>query len=314
MDGDPGERQTLIDQPFAKDAQQVARAHHPPTFDGEPANSRFAAPARRFRRGTDQDIGLRVGVRTVEHGFFHCTIWSGRYVGPWRPPCNPPVVAALPLILRGAKSMYGRSRADAAGRERRERLSDMFIQTEETPNPATLKFVPGVQVMVSGTIDFADSEAATQSPLAERLFAVEGVTRIFFGSDFITVTKAESQDWHVMKPAILGVIMEHFTTGRPILTEAAGAAFAPVAGGGTSAEGEDDEVVLQIKDLLDTRVRPAVAMDGGDIVFHGFEEGVVYLHMQGACAGCPSSTATLKSGIENLLRHYVPEVVEVRAV
>ncbi|MBT5416311.1 MAG: NifU family protein [Rhodospirillaceae bacterium] len=190
----------------------------------------------------------------------------------------------------------------------------MFIQTEETPNPATLKFVPGVGVMAAGTIDFADAEAAAQSPLAERLFAVEGVTRVFFGSDFITVTKADGLDWHVMKPAILGVIMEHFTTGRPILNETAAAAFAPQAGGGAAADGDDDEVVVQIKDLLDTRVRPAVAMDGGDIVFHGFEEGVVYLHMQGACAGCPSSTATLKSGIENLLRHYVPEVVEVRAV
>ena len=189
----------------------------------------------------------------------------------------------------------------------------MFIQTEDTPNPATMKFLPGVQVMTGGTIDFSDPEAATRSPLAERLFAVEGVTRVFFGSDFITVTKAEGRDWHVMKPAILGVVMEHFTTVRPILSEAAAAAFAPAAGGAENSD-DDDEVVLQIKDLLDSRVRPAVAMDGGDIVFHGFEEGVVYLHMQGACAGCPSSTATLKSGIENLLRHYVPEVVEVRAV
>lgn len=183
----------------------------------------------------------------------------------------------------------------------------MFIQTETTPNPATLKFLPGRDVMASGTADFADRSTAARSPLAERLFDVDGVTGVFLGSDFVTITKSAAKDWYVLKPAILGVIMEHFTSGRPILLADAGEAAA-------AADGEDDEIVTQIKELLDTRVRPAVAQDGGDIVFHGFEDGVVYLHMQGACAGCPSSTATLKSGIENMLRHYVPEVQEVRAV
>ncbi|WP_374440128.1 NifU family protein [Stella sp.] len=182
----------------------------------------------------------------------------------------------------------------------------MFIQTETTPNPATLKFLPGREVMSSGTADFADRSAAARSPLAERLFEVEGVAGVFLGSDFVTVTKTAAKDWYVLKPAILGTIMEHFTSGRPVLLPAEGAAPAEA--------GDDDEIVVQIKELLDTRVRPAVAQDGGDIVFHGFEDGVVYLHMQGSCAGCPSSTATLKSGIENMLRHYIPEVQEVRAV
>jgi Fe-S cluster biogenesis protein NfuA len=182
----------------------------------------------------------------------------------------------------------------------------MFIQTETTPNPATLKFLPGRDVMTSGTADFADREAAARSPLAERLFDVEGVTGVFLGSDFVTVTKSADKDWYVLKPAILGMIMEHFTSGRPMLR--------PEAAGAAAEAEDDDEIVAQIKELLDTRVRPAVAQDGGDIIFHGFEDGVVYLHMQGSCAGCPSSTATLKSGIENMLRHYVPEVQEVRAV
>ncbi|MBL8698626.1 MAG: NifU family protein [Alphaproteobacteria bacterium] len=183
----------------------------------------------------------------------------------------------------------------------------MFIQTEATPNPATLKFLPGRVVMSVGTADFPSSEAAARSPLAQSLFGIDGVSGVFFGSDFITVTKDGDQDWHLMKPAVLGAIMEHFTAGRPIMLETA-------AGAAAAADGEDDEIVAQIKELLDTRVRPAVAQDGGDIVFHSFQEGVVYLHMQGSCSGCPSSTATLKSGIENMLRHYVPEVVEVRAV
>jgi len=184
----------------------------------------------------------------------------------------------------------------------------MFIQTEETPNPATLKFLPGREVVASGSVDFASRENAGRSPLADRLFKVEGVERVFLGQDFITVTKAGAKDWAVMKPALLGVIMEHFVSGQPVML-AEGAA-APAA-----AEGEeDDEIVAQIKDLLETRVRPAVAQDGGDIIFHSFEDGVVYLHMQGSCSGCPSSTATLKMGIENMLRHYVPEVVEVRPV
>jgi len=182
----------------------------------------------------------------------------------------------------------------------------MFIQTEATPNPATLKFLPGRIVMPAGTADFPNAESAGRSPLAQSLFAIEGVSGVFFGSDFVTVTKGGDQDWHVMKPAVLGAIMEHFTAGKPILLEGA----APAAAG----DGEDSDIVAQIKELLDTRVRPAVAQDGGDIVFHSFDEGVVYLHMQGSCSGCPSSTATLKSGIENMLRHYIPEVVEVRAV
>lgn len=182
----------------------------------------------------------------------------------------------------------------------------MFIQTEETPNPATLKFLPGRGVMESGTANFPSAEHAARSPLAERLFDIEGVSGVFLGGDFITITKAVDRDWYLMKPAILGVIMEHFTANRPVmLAEPPGEA---------AAAGEDSEIVTQIKELLDTRVRPAVAQDGGDIVFHGFESGVVYLHMQGSCSGCPSSTATLKMGIENMLKHYIPEVTEVRAV
>lgn len=182
----------------------------------------------------------------------------------------------------------------------------MFIQTEQTPNPATLKFLPGRDVLGRGTADFPDAESAVRSPLAHRLFEIDGVVGVFLGSDFVTVTKVEDTDWYVLKPSILGAIMEHFASGRPVMIGEAEDAHA--------ASAEDDEVVGQIKELLDTRVRPAVAQDGGDITFHGFEDGVVYLHMKGACAGCPSSTATLKAGIENMLRHYIPEVVEVRAV
>jgi len=180
----------------------------------------------------------------------------------------------------------------------------LFIQTEQTPNPSTLKFLPGRVVMDKGTMDFATVDTAQTSPLAKRLFAVEGVERVFFGSDFVTVTKTGDKDWQVLKPSILGGIMEHYTSGEPV-----------VAGETLAAESaaEDDEIVAQIKDLLETRVRPAVAQDGGDIVFKDFRDGVVYLHMQGSCSGCPSSTATLKMGIENLLKHYVPEVVEVQA-
>ncbi len=184
----------------------------------------------------------------------------------------------------------------------------MFIQTEQTPNPATLKFLPGEAVLESGTADFSNLEQATgNSPLAESLFGIEGVAAVFFGGDFITITKAADQDWFVMKPAILGVIMEHYTAGGPVMTENAATI------GASTASDDDDEIVTQIKELIDTRVRPAVAMDGGDIVYHGFEDGIVYLQMQGACAGCPSSTATLKMGIENMLRHYIPEVLEVRS-
>lgn len=184
----------------------------------------------------------------------------------------------------------------------------MFIQTESTPNPATLKFLPGQTVMQAGTADFPSAETAGQSPLASRLFTIDGVTGVFFGSDFITVTKADAQEWDHLKPAILGAIMEHCQSGKPAMEGE------QAASGHAAHSGEDSAIVDQIKELLDTRVRPAVAQDGGDITFHGFERGVVYLHMQGACAGCPSSTLTLKMGIENLLRHYIPEVTEVRPV
>lgn len=185
----------------------------------------------------------------------------------------------------------------------------MFIQTESTPNPATLKFLPGQTVLDSGTADFPTAEGAEISPLAERIFKVQGVNGVFFGHDFVTVTKSETAEWDHMKPAILGAIMEHFQSGRPVMMN-----DARTASGHAEHSGEDAEIVGQIKELLDTRVRPAVAQDGGDITFHGFDRGVVYLHMQGACAGCPSSTITLKMGIENLLRHYIPEVTEVRPV
>ena len=186
----------------------------------------------------------------------------------------------------------------------------MFIQTESTPNPATLKFLPGQQVLDAGTADFVTTEAAGGSPLAARIFAVDGVTGVFFGTDFVTVTKDDAIEWDHIKPAVLGAIMEHYQSGQPVMEGTGGGA----ATGHAIHEGEDGEIVDQIKELLDTRVRPAVAQDGGDITFHGFDRGVVYLHMQGACAGCPSSTLTLKMGIENLLRHYIPEVVEVRPV
>ena len=185
----------------------------------------------------------------------------------------------------------------------------MFIQTESTPNPATLKFLPGQSVMQTGVADFPVLEAAEASPLAARIFGVDGVTGVFLGPDFITVTKAEALDWAHLKPGVLGAILEHYQSGDPVI-----AGGASVQSGHAEHDGPDAGIVVQIKELLDTRVRPAVAQDGGDITFHGFERGVVYLHMQGACAGCPSSTMTLKMGIENLLRHYIPEVTEVRPV
>ena len=180
----------------------------------------------------------------------------------------------------------------------------MFIQTEDTPNPATLKFIPGVDVMPSGTVHFSSIDDAAGSPLARRLFAVDGVSDVFLGQDFLSITKDESREWFTIKPGVLAAIMEHYASGMPVVDST------PTDDG---AETEDDETVQQIKHLLDTRVRPAVAMDGGDIVFKSFEEGVVTLYMRGACQGCPSSTATLKMGIENMLRHYIPEVQEVRA-
>ena len=184
----------------------------------------------------------------------------------------------------------------------------MFIQTEDTPNPASLKFIPGREVMGADTAQFSAIDEASASPLARRLFAVEGVAAVFFGSDFISITKADSHDWFTIKPGILAAIMEHYASGMPIIDNADG--DSDNAAGDTGA---DSETVQQIKHLLDTRVRPAVAMDGGDIVFKSFENGVVTLYMRGACAGCPSAGATLKMGIENLLRHYIPEVQEVQA-
>lgn len=184
----------------------------------------------------------------------------------------------------------------------------MFIETEGTPNPATLKFLPGRDVMGFSTADFASADSAGRSPLASALFGVPGVARVFLGGDFISVTRTDELSWQALKPQVLGVIMDHFVAGRPVI------------------EGQDDdlseedvdpndrEIVDQIKELLDTRVRPAVAGDGGDIVFRGYRQGIVRLHMQGSCSGCPSSSATLKHGIENMLRHYVPEVVAVEQV
>jgi Fe-S cluster biogenesis protein NfuA len=184
----------------------------------------------------------------------------------------------------------------------------MFIQTESTPNPATLKFLPGRTVLSSGTLDMRDRQSAAQSPLAERLFALNGVAGVFFGSDFIAVTKSDAE-WQHLKPAILGVIMEHFMSGAPILTTAD---EAPAAQSEEFFAAEDAETVAAIKELIEARVRPAVANDGGDITFRGFKDGIVYLDMKGACSGCPSSTATLRHGIQNLLRHYLPDVIEVR--
>jgi Fe-S cluster biogenesis protein NfuA len=185
----------------------------------------------------------------------------------------------------------------------------MFIQTEATPNPATLKFLPGRPVLENGTLDLREPAEAAKSPLAERLFGISGISGVFFGADFITVTK-NGGEWQQLKPMILGAIMEHFMSGAPLLNS------------GTAEEGDGDEffdaadaeTVATIKDLIETRVRPAVANDGGDITFKGFKDGIVFLSMKGACSGCPSSTATLQHGIQNLLRHFVPEVTEVRPV
>mgnify|MGYP001480789002 FL=1 len=181
----------------------------------------------------------------------------------------------------------------------------MFIQTEETPNPNTLKFIPGIQVMSEGTIEFSDKDNALKSNLANLIFSIDGISRVFFSSDFISVTKTENLDWEVLKPMILTSIMDHYASGKEIIEKNEVIDNLP--------KEEDTEVVKQIKELIDQRVRPAVAMDGGDISFCSFEDGVVTLQMKGACAGCPSSTATLKMGIENMLRHYIPEVVEVKA-
>ena len=186
----------------------------------------------------------------------------------------------------------------------------MFIQTEHTPNPATLKFIPGKTVLGDGTVDYRAKSEAPGSPLATRLFDVDGVTGVFLGSDFISVTKGDAE-WPHIKPAILGAIMEHYMSGAPVVD----AARSTEQDAGTEHyDPKDEDTVKTIKELLDTRVRPAVANDGGDITFHGFKDGVVFLHMRGACAGCPSSTATLRHGIENLLKHFCPDVQEVRPV
>jgi Fe-S cluster biogenesis protein NfuA len=183
----------------------------------------------------------------------------------------------------------------------------MFIQTEATPNPATLKFLPGRTVLETGTLDLRSTDEAAQSPLADRLFAIPGISGVFFGSDFIAVTKDDSE-WTQLKPMILGAIMEHFMSGAPLLS----AAGAEASDGDEFFDTADAETVATIKELIETRVRPAVANDGGDITFKGFKDGIVYLNMKGACAGCPSSTATLRHGIQNLLRHFLPDVTEVR--
>lgn len=182
----------------------------------------------------------------------------------------------------------------------------MFIQTEQTPNPATIKFIPGCEVMTHGTAEFADKSGAAASPMATRLFALPGVAKVFLGRDFIAVTRDEAADWRELKARVLGAIMDHFTAGLPVMDgEAEASAPAPCE--------NDSEAVRKIKELLETHIRPAVAQDGGDVTFHDFADGVVYLHMRGACAGCPSATMTLKMGIERLLKHYVPEITEVRA-
>lgn len=179
----------------------------------------------------------------------------------------------------------------------------MFIQTEATPNPATIKFLPGRSVLEKGVAEFKSVEDTAKAPLPRRLFQLQGVEGVFLGQDFISVTKAEDTDWSMLKPMVLGALMEHLSTGQPIVEMQAAEGGAPV---------EEDEISAQIRELIETRVRPMVAMDGGDIEFERFEDGVVFLHMRGACAGCPSSTMTLKSGIENMLKHFIPEVEEVR--
>src|SRR6202789_4364388 len=189
----------------------------------------------------------------------------------------------------------------------------MFIQTEATPNPATLKFIPGRIVLCGGRMEFVSREAATRSPLAKKLFGVPGVTSVFYGNDFVTVTKDDS-DWQHLKPAILGAIMEHYMSGAPLLADGSVASDEAADEEDEFFNEDDAETVATIKDLIETRVRPAAANDGGDITVRGFKDGILYLNMKGSCAGCPSSTATLQHGIQNLLRHFVPDVTEVRPV
>lgn len=186
----------------------------------------------------------------------------------------------------------------------------MFIQTETTPNPLTLKFVPGVPVHPTGTAFYTSPEAAVESPLAMALFEIEGVTAVFFNTDFLTITRAPEVEWDLLKPELLTLMMDHFVAGKPVVEVKA----APADNISTAPTEEDSEIVAQIKELIELRVRPAVAQDGGDIIYHSFEEGIVRLELHGACSGCPSSTLTLKQGIENMLKHYVPEVQSVEAV
>ncbi|HZU64054.1 MAG TPA: NifU family protein [Novosphingobium sp.] len=192
----------------------------------------------------------------------------------------------------------------------------MFIETETTPNPATLKFLPGQQVMVAGTREFVDEEAAAASPLAEALFTLGDVTSVFFGQSFISVTAGPGSDWAALKPQVVSVLLDHFVSGAPLFAGGSAAGIAVPAEADEAVPGDDPadaDIIEQIKDLIETRIRPAVANDGGDVVYRGFREGIVYLQMQGACSGCPSSSATLKNGIESLIKYYVPEVTEVRA-
>jgi len=193
-------------------------------------------------------------------------------------------------------------------------MGGMLIETEATPNPATLKFLPGRTVMDAGTRDFATPEEAEASPLAEALFNLGDVTGVFFGRDFISVTAAPGVEWTGLKPDVLGILLDHFSANMPLFRQGTAAGFSVPAEESFSDDPADADIVAQIKELIETRVRPAVANDGGDIVYRGFDKGKVYLQMQGACAGCPSSTATLKNGIEQLLKYYVPEVTEVRSV
>jgi Fe-S cluster biogenesis protein NfuA len=190
----------------------------------------------------------------------------------------------------------------------------MFIETETTPNPATLKFLPGQEVMAVGTREFTSDEDATASPLAEALFTLGDVTGVFFGRDFVSVTAEPGVDWSALKPQVVSILLDHFVSGAPLFSGGGANGIAvPTEDEDIGSDPADEDIVAQIRDLIETRVRPAVANDGGDIVYRGFREGVVYLTMQGACSGCPSSAATLKQGIEGLLKHYVPEVSEVRA-
>ncbi|MXO73660.1 NifU family protein [Altererythrobacter aerius] len=191
----------------------------------------------------------------------------------------------------------------------------MFIETETTPNPASMKFLPGRQVMPAGTREFADPEAAEASPLAQALFDTGEVTGVFFGGDFISVTAGPGADWTMLKPQVVSVLLDHFISGAPLFAGggASGIAVPPESELVVESDPEDADIVDQINELLETRIRPAVANDGGDIVYRGYRDGIVHLQMQGACAGCPSSTATLKHGIEGLLKHYIPEITEVRA-